>query len=385
MTPKDIIDVYNKYGSGQIFKIDDSKISTSKGDIPVSYVPFTCINLHGKRTRVNLKFSKQVLCSTPKIPFGTTESNARDLRITFKKLSKDDLEGTDYNDIQKDVLIKSNNEFITALEIIDKELKLLVNEMIESDNEKIILGKNKEFISFKQSDRNASKEEKEEDSKRPKDAKKLNKDKKVLLENPLYRIKIPIDKDTRTLKKNIKMAGKNDLVPFIYDLRKTTRENPHVPARVKSGGKYVDLNVTNAKNFITYMSLVIGVFELNTLCISQQGISIMNKIKELYVNPHRVIKSNVISNEEYDDISSLVTSGYDDNINETDIQDEKKNKVTKNKKSNNSDDEPTLSDHSEIDSDDEPKSADEIESDDDKESEEEEQTNKNKKNNKNKK
>lgn len=317
ITPKEIIELKSKYPEECLFTIDASNTKKNKNvNFPTYYIPFKVKRLHGPPTRLNFKIVKQLLASSAKIPFGVTLETAKDMRITFREMRNEDLTDTNYPEHLHDNLLKYNQELIEAFNIINDEYRTMVEQQVLTyDGTQFELSANETINSFKQSERKASIEEKKADKALPKNERVIVKG-LIPLEIPLFRIKLTADQQSRKIGQNTKNGHKY----VVFDTRKTTKKNPKpVVAKVKSKGKMVDLTLDNAKYFITYMSLVGGVIDFDSVCISKSGISLSNKWRDLHVWPHPQMKTKTMEDEEVVEMASFGASGFDDDIDIDDL------------------------------------------------------------------
>jgi hypothetical protein len=247
------------------------------------FIPITVTNLNGKQVPLKLKFNRQVLSSNAKHSSSVEENKANDVRIAFKKITEDDLKNTDYKSNGHTAIMESNEEFIKALDIIAEEFISFSNQLFTPGNSinasckthKIALP-DKKINCFRQVDRKNESDPNE----------------KILLETPIYRIKIPADPKTKKLGFN---TEKNGHVYIIYDTKKSaqlaeknkSKVGELVVAKININGVETDLNVNNAKHFITYMSLTNGIIEFDSICVSSVGLSMTCRIKELHVWRHK--------------------------------------------------------------------------------------------------
>ena len=316
-TPQTLIALRQKHGKGTLFQLDVEKARVVKSHgSDTSYIPFTCLTLSGGKCRLVLKINKQITASSAKFPGEQNEENAKkakDVRICYRKLEQKDLEPTDHKEEKRADLLKANDEFIQACDIIDEEYTSMVeNQLMKYRGSKFQLQKNKTINRIKQSERKAHKVEIEEDEKRPEDE-RIVCDNMIKLPHPLYRFKLTANDQTKKIGKTNYNTKEHEYI--VYDLRKSTKENKFksVVAKLKdTTGKLIDLTVTNVKTFITYMSLTAGIIDFDNIIISKSGISLSNKYKELHVWPHKVMKSDSINDEDREEIIGMGCGSADD-------------------------------------------------------------------------
>ena len=298
-SPKDIIAAKAKCGDAPWFKLDPTNTRKVGKQNLTYYIPFTARNLTGKYIPLNVSFGRQVIASSAKPPHGVTDEEAKDVRILFRELERDDFEPTEYNKSKIDGLLTSNKEFITALNIIaDEYLALAENEVLTYKGDKFKLNKVKTINCFRQTHRNAG----EGDT--------ADEEGKVPLPKPLFRLKVPADPNTKKL--GNPPNDKMDHRYIVFDMSKNankvgadgkTRYEPVVAKLKTSSGKFLDLTVSNAKNFITYMSLTGGKVTFDSICISKAGLSLMCKIRDLHVMKHKQLKSELLDSDTVNDMN----------------------------------------------------------------------------------
>lgn len=296
---KDVKTAKAKCQSEPWFKLDAAKTRKNKNkQQPTYYIPFTARTSAGKRIPLALRFARQVLASNAKIPFGVSDEEARDVRVSFRQLTPEDFEPTDYEEPKREGLIQSNTEFVEALNLIaDEYLELVEREVLTYKGDKFKLNKNKTVNCFRQTHRDAGDDEEGDD------------EGKIALPHPIFRVKVPADPETKKLGFNSEKTGH---IYVVFDMKKASKEaktvdgkkkNKPVVAKIKTSKGYVDLTINNAKHFITYMSLTGGMILFDSVCISKSGISLMCRFKELHVWRHRPLKVNAIDDDAVNDMA----------------------------------------------------------------------------------
>lgn len=314
-TVKEFLAAKEKYANdGGVIKANIDAVKVIKKAQQTYYIPIKGRNIAGKQIPLNIKFTKQVLCSSAKIASGVEQKDAKDVRISFRAITKDDLAKTDYKEQQYDELVESNNEFVKVLDIIaDEYLAIVNNDVLSYKGEKIAKKdlKNKEIYCFRQSHRDKSDNSEQTDDTG-----------KVPLENPIFRIRINANP---TNKKLGFYSEKTGHIYTVYDTKKSMHDaaiksketnkkvTPKpVVAKIKSpDGKFQDLTVYNAKHFITYMSLTGGTIQFESICISKSGISLLCKFRDLYVWHHKPMKISTLNDDDMDAYARIGT-GADD-------------------------------------------------------------------------
>lgn len=313
-TVDDIFALRAKFEKGTLFSIDEERITENKSDqYKTYYVGINCKTLDDKLARLDLKIINQIIASNGKISSYKTEENADSISISFKKMKDDDYALSDYKQNQIKILKDNNEKLIKAFDIIDEEFRSFVTKHILKNAGGKYKVANKTVGSFKQSMVEAK-------NIKPEDIEKLKESKQIIekngkdykyMDNPLYRTQIRGDKTTK------KLGYFNKQKKFIYTVHDSRKfgKNPPVPtqAQVKEGNKFVDLSVTNAKNFITYLSTVSGNIYFDSAVLSKNSITIGVNATELYVNPHKKLQMNALADDDISGMSAFSTGGFDDN------------------------------------------------------------------------
>ncbi len=298
---KDVPIAKAKCKDGPWFKLDISKTRKNKNkQQPTYYIPFTAKNVAGKHIPLALRFQRQVIASSAKIPFGVSDDEARNVLVSFRELTADDFASTDYEESKREGLLHSNKELIDALNIIAEEyLECVERDVLTYKGDKFKLTKNKTVNCFRQTHRDAG------------DGDVADDDGKIPLEHPIFRIKLGADPETRKIGFSSEKTGH---IYQVFDMKKATAESKNatgstkktkpVVAKIKTTNGFVDLTVTNVKHFITYMSLTGGMITIDSICISKSGISLMCKFKELHVWRHKPLKVNAIDEDAVNDMAA---------------------------------------------------------------------------------
>lgn len=296
-TPKDIIASKKKHGAeSRLFKVDVTNTKKNKNPKqPTFYIPASFKNVAGKYQPLNLKYVRQLISSNAKLPHGVEANDAKFLNVSFKKLELKDLESTEYPEDKKEGLLTSNTEFIEALNIIADEYLTCVKEDIlgaKSDKFRVI---DRKINCFRQDRRVASADDEgvDEDGKVPMD--------------PIYRIHLKADPETKKLGFN----SDRGFQYVVFDMRKSEKEakdtgkpKRDIVARVMVKGKPTDLNINNAKHFVSFMSLTSGNIFFECVCLSKSGVSLMCRFRNLHVWRHKTMKQEAIGDDDRDDMAA---------------------------------------------------------------------------------
>lgn len=305
----DVIASASKYGcilEADYKKVRDLRTLNPSSKFDTTYIPLLFKHVNGKTMKVKIKFSEQMIASGAKVPQGSDDEGiAKNLNISFMRMSKTDIEGGDYvpkkkdNEKEQEVenkrisdnikrYMENNEKFLKVLDIIDTSYKAVCDEL--STKEKSLNfrlkkdRKQKDIVvySMKQSTR-------------------LNKDtnEDEKLENPIFRLKVPVCK--RDGRIGIWSNYHNEFKNTVFDARKMTKKNNYqpVPAKVKVNGKLRDLDVNNASSFIVYKSLIGGTITFECIVASKFGLSLSNSFYDLYVFRHKTkVVQQTITKEE---------------------------------------------------------------------------------------
>ncbi len=318
LTPKDIIESFQKFGENMIkLDIENAKQNADFSNYPTWYIPFKIRDpKSGDYKPFILKFLFQLFGSHAKLPHGQKKDDAKHLNILFKLMEMEELDKSEYKQRDKLDLLNKNKEFIEALTIISNGYVQQVKNMVKDyEGGKINIPDPVKIHNFMQSERKATEEEVKLNMEKPPNEKFLTKG-KIKLEKNFYRIKIPATK--QRLLGNLTNSGgggnNKTFYPVVFDGRTKTKTSPKPnPAKVIINGKPEDLTLDNGPNFLTYLSICGGSINFDSVCISNSGISLMNKFKELHVWPHKKIENTVMEEEDYDEMAQYGTTGYDDN------------------------------------------------------------------------
>lgn len=297
-----LIDVFNsadKFGEDKVLvpdikKVRDLKTINPKSVYDTTYIPLLFKHINGNVMKVKIKISEQIISSSAKIPHGSDEESApKHLNLSFINMDIEDIKGGDYvpktkenaedqekENIKVQKTIERYHEnsvkFLKFLDIIDKSYTSVCKDLIS----------NMKSYKFKiQKDRKMSDIPIFHIKQDIRFNKETGEDEK--LENPIYRLKIPVCKKDGRL--GIWSSYNNEFKPTVFDTRKMTKKNNYqqVPAKVKIGGKLRELDIHNAGSFITYKSLIGGHIVFECIVASKFGLSLHNSFYDLYVHKHK--------------------------------------------------------------------------------------------------
>lgn len=329
ITPKDIL-ASAKYHKGDIldFKANefrDNKTKNKKAIYDVSWIPIyfkfvETLSNGNKQTKLiplkKIEFSKVITSSGLKLPKSKPGDNIKCMLLNFKKLTWDDVYGGDYiekpkktveeQNVEKSTLkirinslIENTNEFVEALDCIANGHKLLCDKLKQQASSlkfKIKKDKTAESIPIR-SIRQTHRERKDEDGEASDD------NDTILMQSPLYRIKVPVHDGQLVLswfKKGTKDIETKDI---IFDSRKTLIDDSgrieYKPAKVKVNNKWQSLNTNNAGAFFTFKSEIAGTISFPEIIASKNGLSLANQFDMLLVRRHK-------AKQTYSDIDTTI-------------------------------------------------------------------------------
>jgi hypothetical protein len=347
---QDILSSIEKYGKDNILTTNFSvyrdnqqrnknasqnkKQGSKQNSFDCTWLPFQFKTVSGKEVSLkSLKFNKVLTSSSAKMPHSTTEESAKNMLISFREVSEEELltsgdyapkkMGSEEEQIKENAravlkareYIENTRKLCLALEAIDASYKKCTDELKKATNIEFTI--NKDSNSVKQIKDNCKK------AGLTKDELELEKNKvvtvysirqssyedketkeEVNLKYPLTRIKLMVSKEGQVgteLYDNDK--GGYVFTPNVYNSRKLDRNGHPTLAKVKINDKLCLLTIKTAGSFITYRSLVSGIIEFGEIVISKFGISLSNKFKVLYVKRHKAsLLEPMFSPEEFKDM-----------------------------------------------------------------------------------
>jgi hypothetical protein len=343
ITPSDIIASANVNGAENVLevnydlmkKIKDNKAKNEKKNTQTNthYIKIVFVNEKSEKLSYpELKVDKIITKSVPKVPGGgEVQVSTTKMSIAFEKLSREQIDNMftpkvkeDPREQEKenkrikklnDIYEKKTNEFIEAIDILDKSY-LKCFEDIKRNKTKLGISIKKNTVALRliQSTRKPSDEELKENE-------HLD---EVKLENPIYRVKICLEREST---KRVGYYGfdnkdkKRKFYPSVYDIRKTLSNKKKlqkktgkaanvepVLAKVKNqDGIFEDLTAYNVHQFLKYMSIVSGTISME-FCLHAFGFSFTFDFKDLYVITNKREKANPVKafmeDNDFDDVSS---------------------------------------------------------------------------------
>jgi len=302
ITVADALALVKKVGSNRICRADTARArKNTKAQYPTVYIDNVPTPETGLSTESMLvKVSSIMLCSAVR-PRATNEEKEQDkapknVQMMVHKLKLEDLELTDYNTDQRAKLVHSTNEFVELLELLVQVFKCqIIPEQFTAEfltSQKLPAKEIREISTIAQYERN------DKDNQ------------KVPLETPLYRLQIQVDAATKRIGRTIK-TDKGDKFSFsLYDVRK----KPAAEATLKSGSSIVPITYENVHRFATKYSVATFSFRIEYSIAKKWFSQTGRVVPPIYIAPHRVIKAQVISNEELDAMATMNTGKFDDNI-----------------------------------------------------------------------
>ena len=278
----------------------DLKSLNAKSQYDATYIKFDFITKDGKLVYPKFKCTETPASSGAKPPQGIDEGAPKYLNIAFTNLTVEDIAGGPYTPMQiKNVADKvekarlqkieddimagnitryynNNEKLLKVLDILNTSFTNCCKELIASAASlpfRLFKDKNQKTIpifQFKQTTRINGDTHQEE-----------------VLEKPIFRMRLPVDKNTGKI--GVNDYKSNQVKPIVFDTRKMTEKNDYkpVPAKVKIDDEMRELDADNAKDFITYKSLLGGNFTIEMVS-SKFGLSSSIKFVDLYVMSNRV-------------------------------------------------------------------------------------------------
>ena len=299
VTLDDVLASAAKYGDDGVLqanlnKVRDLKTLDPKSRYDTTYIPLEFKHLTGAIPKFQIKFGEQLLASSAKAPQGSdSEGIPKHLSLSFMKLKREEIEGGDYVPKKRDTpeaQEKENERLKSNIDryMVNNDKFLRVLDIINLSYKKVCEGLKKQSKSLKfriKKDRN----QKDITVFSIKQTTRLDRDtnEDIDLENPIYRLKIPVYKKDGRI--GVWSNYYNLFKPVVFDARKMNKKNGFKPvaAKVKVSGKSRDLDVTNASSFITYKSLIGGHIQFECIVASKFGLSLNNGFYDLYVYRHK--------------------------------------------------------------------------------------------------
>lgn len=344
VTIEDVLESGAKYGEENVLEWapdkyrDNRERKKDKKAYDCTWVPFEFKYANGEKAQLSLKFDKVVASSGAKLP--KSEDKIKNMFIVFRKITEEEISGGDFAPKQKETeedqekenkkaaknvaeLVKSTNQFIDALDIINKSYLNICDALKKAKTLPYSIRKNKQLKSNNEVVVFSICQSHREDPDDP--------DAKIELEFPLYRIKLMLDEQT----KNIGVQSWDSkakcmkFTPNVYDVRKLSSKNNYTPvlAAVKENGKPKALNIDNAASFITYNSVHTGIIHFKEIVISKFGISFNNYFNILHVKRNKSITQE--SEYSVEDMKKLAGSESDEDDDDVEIVTETTHKFEK--------------------------------------------------------
>lgn len=320
---KDVIESAAKYGDENVLiwdplKFRDNKKNNKTTQRDCTWVPIRFKYINGTDAILKLKFFKVVTSSAAKSLAQTEGEGKKYMNINFRSVSEEELQVGDnvpkvMNSVEEQLienekaakvvkeLYTSTNDFNKAMEIIDKSYNKICRDMKDAKSLPFSIKKDKKVDKkniIVYSIRQTYREDKDNEDK---DAPTIK------LDNPLTRIKLLYNSKTGYIgidSWNNTIKGW-DFKPNVYDARKIKAKNNFEPvlATVKTNGKSVPLDNNNAKDFITYRSIIGGTIEFSEIVISKFGLSLSNRFGDLYVKRNKSnLKEATFTKDEFKDL-----------------------------------------------------------------------------------
>ena len=343
ITPEEIIQLREKYPDECLIKINFTKARQNKNpNMPTHYLPVEIKRLvGGKYTPIMLKLLHQIVGSNAR-PATVKKSesdddkqqqqNPRYVQVKYYKLTQEELEKTDYKPETFGKLLDINDKLVQALDIISTDYERAVNEQLIGDKHQAMTYKvtsKKVIFNIRQSERQMSDEETNLAKKGELDPSlEVTEDYKIVLDRPLYALRIPMDPETKRLgQKDFKTKA---LRHIVYDMNLRKKNGEITPATIWNATKTkrLPLDMDNCKHFITYCSLTSGLVNFKEVCISKSGISLTNEFRDLHVKHHKPMSTPLVSSEDLDQADEFGGSADTEVVVSDEPQESKKTKKT---------------------------------------------------------
>jgi hypothetical protein len=322
-------------GSGKLLKLEEGKMTISKGKFPTGYVPLTFRNESDVYVPLKLRFTKQIILSAKtQVPKEESKKKSDDDKLTprvgFSKITAEILSKSSYKSEVHASFIKYNEDFIKANDIIIQEFLALDVIGVNIKDDKASKARRKLYtnsgiaidkLAYNYPRQDVAQLTKEEIAENEK--KGIEPDcytKKGLpaknIENRIYRYNLPFEQNTTYIRKvynsdKIKYKSGKNYVQVVYDVKNQEVE-PTINRR--------PLTILNVHEFITYLSIASGVVDMSTVVISGQGASLRAEIQKIYIAKHNRKDTADLSKEEIADLNDMAKymeqpedSGFDEN------------------------------------------------------------------------
>lgn len=315
VTVQDVLDSATKYGDDKVLSWDildynDNQENGRTYDCTWVHIDFIFAN--GEKSILKLNFAKVMAISKAKAPQMT--DNAKALQLSFKTIDideikqnlkvkersspeKQELENTKVEKLAIDIK-KNTDDFIKALEIIDKSYKAVCEEIKDAEELPYSILKNAFFKTSKDVQVLSIRSDKAKSTEK--------KGAFIDLPVPLYRIKLKFDVESGLIGVDSWVNKVKTFTPNVYDIKKAkivklpngkVKEVPAPIATVEVDGKTRPLDKKNAGDFITHHSIHYGDINFREVIISTQGFSLDNYFEVLKVvkntNTTREVDENI--------------------------------------------------------------------------------------------
>jgi len=289
LTLDDVLASYQKHGHNMIVIVQKDAKRTPK---QVCYVNVTFKKADGTSTPFNVKIPSIANISSPGLNKEHQDSKTNKLGMSFRELEPKEEEILTWTKSSKDGIITNTKKFISVLKIINDSFEKIVAEHILDKNNKTrpieivrTLKQGAKYLPFVQTHRKLN----------DKDDASLADGNYIEMKNPLYRLKVVYNPDSGLIERNMKIGEKKIVQKYIFDGQAMKDTGNRKVAMV---GK-AHISVSNVKQYLKYLSIIIGECSFSQIIVSSQGVSIANEVKELFVFPNPSTYKSGISGEEY--------------------------------------------------------------------------------------
>lgn len=328
---EDIVQSIKNNQGEPLFKIEgEPKLYEKKGKVKVAYVKVRWKDENGNWVFPKLKFTNQIIASGIKMPVGVTEGEIpKNMTIGITKMKREQVEGGDYvvkklpdnaTDEEKKQAQENCNKGITKM-LHDNEkfyqCLCMISDAFETwmEKEKVVIGTNNKRSWIKnaqvlKSYQSVAKTESGED---------------IELDSKFFRLIVNVYRSP--LEKRRECGAYEGRIGQ-YDLNKHSfndliRNSEGKPIKVK--GKPAIVTYKNADKFITYKSRCSGYLAFDDIVISDKGISLKFRIRELNVKRHRSAakqsaqtEQDIKASHELDDCFQQANSDDEEDLDDVD-------------------------------------------------------------------
>ncbi|MGL5935426.1 MAG: hypothetical protein ACRCZI_07360 [Cetobacterium sp.] len=337
VTVQDVFDSAAKYGDDKVLSWSPDEYNDNHENgrqYDCTWIPFDFVFANGDKTVFKLTFEKVMAISKAKLP--KMAANAKALQLSFSPISNEEimqygLKPKEKSSPEKQAIEdekiaklaseveKNTNDFIKALEIINKSFVAICDEIKSLTGLGFSIKKNSAFKDAKYIPVSSLCQTHMKDPE--------NRDTLIKLERPIYRIKLKFDVKTELIGIDTWVNKEKTFSPNVYDIRKAKRvvhpdgkvdTVPAPVATVKIDGKRKPLDKDTAGEFITHHSIHYGDIKFREIIVSTQGFSIDNYFEVLKVL--RNVNATTEIDNSVDVYQDVIGSDDEDDVEITSIE-----------------------------------------------------------------